>query len=133
MFFLRSNLTFILSGQRPERGAKGAKMAQYLAEEHLNLEGEPDKKTRSAVTVLRPMKKRLYKKKARLVIDQEDNLNADSSHDSNFIAESSDSNSSGNDTPTDNEPLTNAEVSNVLFLCPRRILISLSSSLMSFL
>jgi hypothetical protein len=107
-------------------------MAQYLAEEHLNSEGEPDKKTRGAGMLLsRPAKRRLYKKKVKLVVDQEDD--ADSGHDSNFISKSSDSDSSGNDAPMDNEPLMNAEVSNVPFLCLRCILIPLSSLPISFL
>ena len=67
-------------------------MAQYLAEEHLNSEGEPDKKTRSAMLLSRPEKRCLYQKKVKLVMDQEDDT--DSSHDSNFISESSDSDSS---------------------------------------
>jgi hypothetical protein len=82
-------------------------MAQYLAEERLNSEGEPDRKTLNA------RKRRPYKKKAKLVIDQEV-LNADSSTDSDFVSESSDSDSSGVDIQ-DNEPLTNAEVSSVRF------------------
>jgi hypothetical protein len=83
-------------------------MAQYLAEEHLNSEGELDKKTRSALRP--PPKKRLYKKKAEVVVEQGDD--ADSSNDSDFESILSDTDSSSNDI-TDNEPLTNAEVGSV--------------------
>lgn len=82
-------------------------MAQYLAKECLNSEGKPDRKTLNA------RKRCPYKKKAKLVIDQEV-LNADSSTDSNFVSESSNSDSSGVDIQ-DNEPLTNVEVSSVHF------------------
>ena len=92
-----------LSGQCARRDAKGAKMAQYLAEEHLNSEGEPDKKTRVM------FKKRSRKKKVKpnTVIWGD---NDDSSNDSDFVSGSSESDSS-DDNSGDNELLTNAEVS----------------------
>jgi hypothetical protein len=73
------------SGQRARRGAKGAKMAQYLAEEHLNSEGEPDKKT--CVTL---QKRPRMKKVKRDTIPRD---NAESSNDSDFVSGSSESDS----------------------------------------
>ena len=80
-------------------------MAQYLAEEHLNSEGEPDKKTRVAV------RRRLCKKKPKLNIDL--GSDGDNSNDSDFESGSdSDIDLSSDDDIADGEPLTNAEVSN---------------------
>ena len=78
-------------------------MAQYLAEELLNSEGEPVKKTR-AIVKKRPRKANKKIKDNTVPLDD-----TDSSDDSDFV-----SGSSGSDSPVDtsNEPqaLTNAEV-----------------------
>ena len=78
-------------------------MAQYLAEKHLNSEGELDKKSRIAT------RKRPCKKKAKLDINPGDK--AKGSDDSEFISISSDSDASGDSSAGDDDPLTNAEVS----------------------
>jgi hypothetical protein len=97
-------IVYYLSGRQARRSAKGAKMAQYLAEEHLNSEGEPDKKTRVAV------RRRLCKKKPKLNIDL--GSDGDNSNDSDFESGSdSDIDLSSDDDIADGEPLTNAEVS----------------------
>ena len=85
-------------------------MAQYLVQEHLNSEGEPDKKTTSSNRVT--LKRRPRKKKVKLDVNQGDD--SDSSADSDFGSDSSDSGSSSNGSAND-EPLTNAEVSRVRF------------------
>ena len=86
-------------------------MAQYLAQEHLNSEGEPDKK---AVSSNRVTLKRRPRKKARLDTNLHDD--ADSSADSDFTSGSSDSGSSNGSVASANDvPLTNAEVSRMCF------------------
>jgi hypothetical protein len=97
-------------------------MAQYLAEEHLNSEGEPEKKYHVA------NRKRPRKKKAKLDVDPEDK--AESGDDSNFVSISSDSESS-DDSSRDDDPLTNAEVRTAH--SSNYVLISSSSLPMSFL
>jgi hypothetical protein len=82
-------------------------MAQYLAEEHLNSEEEPDKKFSLAT------KRRPCKKKPRLEIKDNPGDEADSGDgdDSDFVSISSDTDTSeSGDSSTDNGPLTNAEV-----------------------
>ena len=88
-------------GQQTRRDVKGVKMAQYLAEELLDSEGEPVKKTWTRTTI----KKRPHKsnKKVKHNINLADDTN--SSDDSDFVSGSSES-----DSPADNKPLTNAEV-----------------------
>lgn len=76
-------------------------MAQYLAEELLDSEGEPIK-TRATTTKKRPQARKSNKRIKCDIIPVDD---ADSSNDSDFISGSSDS-----DSPVENEPLTNAEV-----------------------
>jgi hypothetical protein len=78
-------------------------MAQYLAEELLDSEGEPVKKTRAAVKK-RPHARKSNKKVKHNITPADD---ADSSDDSDFTSGSSETES---DSPVDNEPLTNAEV-----------------------
>ena len=82
-------------------------MAQYLAQEHLNSEGEPDKKTISST-----IKRRPRRKKVKLDVNLGDDT--DSSADSDFTWGSSDSGSSSSGSAND-EPLTNAEVSRACF------------------
>lgn len=78
-------------------------MAQYLAEERLDSEGEPIKKTRAAVRIKKRPQARKSNKKVKHHIIPVDK--SDSSDDSDFISGSSES-----DSPVENEPLTNAEV-----------------------
>ena len=89
-------------------------MAQYLMQEHLNSDGEPDKKIRAMI------KRRPRKKKAKLDVNRGDDI--DGSNDSNFTSGSSDGSSSGDGSAAD-EPLTNAEVSSACFhqLCSTSI------------
>ena len=104
-------------------------MAQYLAEEHLNSEGELDKKTRRGTTQPILKKHRLKKKVKRDTIQEEKDAVADSSDDGDFT-----SGSSSSDSFADEELLTNVEVSGACFLqlvCSALILSS--SSPMSFL
>ena len=96
------------SGQCARQDAKDAKMAQYLAEEHSNSEGTPNKKTH--VTFKRcPHKKKV---KHNTVIQGDNN---DSSNDSDFVSGSSESDSS-DDNYGDDKLLTNAEVSGAYIL-----------------
>ena len=67
MFFFRSNsihntdLSLFFPGQRARRDVKGTKMAQYLAEELLDSEGEPVKKACAAIKK-RPQARKSNKK-----------------------------------------------------------------------
>ena len=78
-------------------------MAQYLAEEHLNSEGEPDKKSCAAI------RKCPCKKKPKLDIKVNPGDKAESSDDSDFISISSDSDSL-DESSKEEDLLTNAEV-----------------------
>jgi hypothetical protein len=89
-------------------------MAQYLVQEHLNSEGEPDKPEKTRVI----HKRRPRKKKAKL--DTDHAHDSDSSNDSHFTSGSSDSSSSDNGSAAG---LTNAEVSGTHFIYVLSILI----------
>ena len=83
-------------------------MAQYLTKEHLNSEGELDKKTCIAI------KRCPHKKKARLNIRFNLGDKAKSSDNSNFVSGLSNTDLSSNSS-ADNDPLTNAEMRNAWF------------------
>ena len=78
-------------------------MAQYLAEELLDSEGEPVKKACAAIK--RRPQARKSNKKVKHNVDPEPADDTKSSDDGDFLLGSSESDSSA-----DNEPLTNAEV-----------------------
>ena len=101
------NMGLFFSGQRAKRDVKGTKMAQYLAEELLDSEGEP-------IIVKKAVKKRSGCKRNKNVERVKHDIDpgpADDtdSNDGDFLLESSES-----DSPTDNEPLTNAEVTSTM-------------------
>ena len=78
-------------------------MAQYLAKEHLNSEGKPNKKT-CVMFKKHPHKKKV---KCNTVIPGD---NTDSSNNSDFVSGSSESDST-DDNSGDDELSTNAEIS----------------------
>ena len=109
MHVISSLLLLILSIHFPgQRGLKGAKMAGYLAAEHLNSDGEPEVPKKSRSTGMRRPRRKVAKK-ARLEVEAEESEGG--SRDCDFVSISSDSQSSASGSEDDELPvLTNAEV-----------------------